>query len=108
MTTVSNFVQQKSAQSNLRSAAIADFDQILNKAQDLVKATAGAGEEQVEELRKGIERQLKLAKSQLSDLEENVKEGAHTANTYVHHNPWPFIGAAAGVGVLLGALAVRK
>ncbi len=92
----------------IRTQAISDFDDIITKAQEMVKASADAGSEQVDELRHGIERQLKLAKTQLSDLEDNVLDTARGADRYVHENPWPLIGAAAGIGVLVGVLVARK
>ncbi len=108
MATTSARRNQSQARNGIRTQAISDFDEIITKAQDMVKATADAGGEQVDELRHGIERQLKLAKTHLEDLEDNLADGARGADRYVHENPWPLIGAAAGIGILVGVLVARK
>jgi len=37
-----------------------------------------------------------------------VREAAANADEYVHANPWQAVGAAAGVGLLLGLLLSRR
>jgi ElaB/YqjD/DUF883 family membrane-anchored ribosome-binding protein len=48
----------------------------------------------------------------LSELEQDVtaraREAAQKTNAYVHENPWPSIGVAAGVGFLVGLLLGRR
>lgn len=107
-TTVRRRSNNHSSTQALRTQAIADFDDIISNAQDLVKATAAAGEDQVDEIRKKLEGQLEAARDQLVSLEENIKERAKGVDNYVHENPWQSIGIAAGVGVLIGAFAARK
>jgi ElaB/YqjD/DUF883 family membrane-anchored ribosome-binding protein len=36
------------------------------------------------------------------------RQAAAATDDYVHANPWPVIGAAAGIGVLLGILLSRR
>jgi ElaB/YqjD/DUF883 family membrane-anchored ribosome-binding protein len=42
------------------------------------------------------------------DLAARTREAAQKTNAYVHDNPWPSIGVAAGVGLLVGLLIGRR
>jgi ElaB/YqjD/DUF883 family membrane-anchored ribosome-binding protein len=42
------------------------------------------------------------------DLAARTREAAHKTNAYVHDNPWPSIGVAAAVGLLVGLLISRR
>lgn len=39
---------------------------------------------------------------------EKAKEIAHDVDKSVHHNPWPYIGGAAVIGLLLGYTLARN
>lgn len=91
-----------------RRQAVHDLEGLIEDARALVKATSNVGEESVTELRTRLENQLELAKDQLLDLEESVKDKARGVDDYVHENPWQAIGIGVGVGFLVGALALRR
>jgi len=38
---------------------------------------------------------------------EKAREFAHDVDKKVHHNPWPYVGGAAAVGLLLGYILGR-
>jgi ElaB/YqjD/DUF883 family membrane-anchored ribosome-binding protein len=42
------------------------------------------------------------------DIAVRAREAAQKTNAYVHENPWPSIGAAAGIGLLVGLLIGRR
>ena len=39
---------------------------------------------------------------------ERTKEAARATDEYVHEHPWQAVGAAAGIGFLLGMLIARR
>jgi ElaB/YqjD/DUF883 family membrane-anchored ribosome-binding protein len=70
---------------------------------------AGAG---YAEARTKLEKSLAQTRSQLSQTEkatlDGIQQAGRAANGYVHENPWPAIGAGAGVGLLVGLLLARQ
>ena len=66
----------------------------------------------LDELRERIGDNLREARSRLLDAEaaikERTREVARVTDEYVHENPWPAIGAAAGVGLVIGLLVGRR
>lgn len=52
----------------------------------------------VEDLRRVVEEQLV----------DRAKEAVCETDRYVRNNPWPSIGIAAGVGILIGVLIRRR
>jgi len=91
---------------------IADFKVVVADAEALLKATANQGGEKVAELRAKTEESLNEAKARMYDAQARViekgKAAAKATDTYVHDNPWASMGAAAGVGLLLGLLIGRR
>jgi ElaB/YqjD/DUF883 family membrane-anchored ribosome-binding protein len=86
-------------------ALVDDADALLKHA--VRDAGAGYGE-----ARARLEQRLAAARSQLSSFEQaavdSVKQAGRAADDYVRENPWPVIGASAGVGLLLGLLIGRR
>lgn len=91
---------------------VADLQRVIADAEELMQATAHQTEGKVVELRERINDNLREARHKLADAEEAIKEKtlemARAADDYVHENPWPSIGAAAGVGLLIGMLISRR
>jgi ElaB/YqjD/DUF883 family membrane-anchored ribosome-binding protein len=91
---------------------IADFKVVVADAEALIKATANTGGEALANLRSKAEDSLAVAKSKMADaqdtLVEKSKAAAKVTDEYVHDNPWKAIGAAAGVGLVIGLLIGRR
>jgi ElaB/YqjD/DUF883 family membrane-anchored ribosome-binding protein len=89
-----------------------DLKTVAADAEALLAATAGDASEKVRDARARAGEALKRARSRLGDAEDELKaratEAASKADRYVHENPWPVIGAAAGIGVLIGILLARR
>jgi ElaB/YqjD/DUF883 family membrane-anchored ribosome-binding protein len=70
---------------------------------------AGAG---YSDARTRLEKRLSHTREQLAALEKasmkRVGDAGRAADGYVHENPWPAIGAGAGIGLLLGLLLGRR
>ncbi len=91
---------------------VADFKVVVADAEALLKATAGQGGEKLAEVRAKAEESLRVAKARMADAQAallaRTREAAKATDAYVHENPWRAIGAAAGVGLVIGLLIGRR
>jgi ElaB/YqjD/DUF883 family membrane-anchored ribosome-binding protein len=89
-----------------------DLKVVVNDAEALLKATAGSASEGASELRSKVQASLTQAAQNLRHMEEaaleKAKAAGHAADDYVHEHPWKSIGAAAGVGLIIGLLIGRR
>jgi ElaB/YqjD/DUF883 family membrane-anchored ribosome-binding protein len=83
-----------------------DFSKVVSDAEGLLKAVREIPGDKAEAMRASVEARLGAAKERLRAIQDTTVErtsaAAKAADTYVHDNPWPLIGAAAVVGFLLG------
>lgn len=91
---------------------IDDFKVVVADAEALLKATANQGGEKLIEVRTKVEESLKVAKARMAEAQTallvQTKAAAKATDAYVHENPWKAIGAAAGVGLVIGLLIGRR
>ncbi|MDZ7594690.1 MAG: DUF883 family protein [Thiobacillus sp.] len=91
---------------------ITDFKVVVADAEALLKATASQGGEKMAEVRAKAEESLRIAKDKMAEAQAallvKTKEAARATDVYVHENPWRAIGAAAGVGLVIGLLIGRR
>ena len=91
---------------------VADLQRVIADAEELMQATAHQTEGKVVELRDRINDNLREARHKLADAEEAIKEKtlemARATDDYVHEHPWNAIGAAAGLGLVMGLLISRR
>ena len=93
-----------------------DFKLILSDAEELLKATAEEGGERANAARTRVEASLRSARDRLGEAADaaaaRARRAAHDTDRYVHANPWPSIGVAAGVatgvGLLIGYIMGRR
>jgi ElaB/YqjD/DUF883 family membrane-anchored ribosome-binding protein len=78
-----------------------DLRAVMTDAEDLLKVTASQSGEEVGKARARAEESLRLARVSLqkagSQLDEQVRK-----------NPWPAVGIAAALGLVLGVVLGRK
>jgi len=90
----------------------ADLKAVVSDAEALLKATAGDAGSKFSGVRDRLEESLKATRERLVDMEEQVlaqtKAAARATDEYVHENPWPSIGIAAAVGLVVGVLIGRR
>jgi ElaB/YqjD/DUF883 family membrane-anchored ribosome-binding protein len=95
-----------------RDKLVQDLKLVIADAEELLHATAGQAGEGAKEMRARVQERLHAAKTNLIHMQEVAAEKARAAtratDNYVHDNPWKAIGAAAGVGLLLGLLIGRR
>jgi len=91
---------------------VTDINAVLADAEALLSATADQGGEQIALVRAKAESSLRLARRRMVEvqtaLRERTQEAVRLSDDYVHENPWNAIGAAAGVGLLVGFLLGRR
>lgn len=91
---------------------VAEIKRALADTESLLSATADQDGEAMAGLRSQVAASLRLAKRRLASVQnamlERTLEAARTTDAYVHENPWNAIGAAAGVGLLIGFLLSRR
>jgi ElaB/YqjD/DUF883 family membrane-anchored ribosome-binding protein len=89
-----------------------DFKVVIADAEALLKATAGQGGEVVAAARARAEESLAVAKARMAEAQEallvKTRAAAKATDEYVHMHPWKAIGAAAGVGLVIGMLIGRR
>ena len=95
-----------------RDKLVQDMRVVIADAEDLLRATANQAGEKIAVARERIQDSLYQAKVKLAEAEamvtERAREAARYTDEYVHENPWRAIGAAAGIGLLLGLLISRR
>jgi ElaB/YqjD/DUF883 family membrane-anchored ribosome-binding protein len=89
-----------------------DLKIVIADTEELLKATAGQAGDKIQSIRARVEETLHSAKIRMEDMEhdavEKVKAAAKATDQYVHNNPWPAVGIATGIGLLVGWLMGRK
>ncbi|GAA4413940.1 DUF883 family protein [Quisquiliibacterium transsilvanicum] len=91
---------------------LADMRVVVGDLESMLKATANSADADVRALSERLRDRLSVAKSRLLDAEhamlERGRQLARTTDDYVHQHPWSAIGAAAGIGLLLGVVISRR
>lgn len=91
---------------------ITDFKVVVADAEALLKATASQGGEKMAEIRAKAEESLRVVKQRMDEAQAallvKTKAAARATDDYVHENPWRAVGAAAGVGLVIGLLIGRR
>lgn len=86
-----------------------DLHAVARDAEALLKATADITGERVQEARTRTENTVRQAFDHLYDdkLHRRVRRAARTTDAYIREHSWGVIGAAIGVGLLIGLLTRR-
>ena len=95
-----------------RDKLMADLRVVIADAEELLKLGAGQTGHTASEWRARVESRLAAAQARLSHLQEaavaRARAAGHAADDYVHEHPWKAIGAAAGLGLIVGLLVGRR
>lgn len=91
---------------------MADLRQVIGDAEELLRLGADQTGERATEWRSRVQERITDARHKLADLQDNAiqraKAAGHAADDYVHDNPWKAVGAAAGIGLIIGLLIGRR
>jgi ElaB/YqjD/DUF883 family membrane-anchored ribosome-binding protein len=95
-----------------RDKFVQDMRMVISDAEELLRATANQAGEKIGVARDRIQDSLHQAKVKLAEAEAVLKDrgvqAARYTDQYVHENPWPAIGVAAVIGIVLGLLITRR
>lgn len=90
---------------------VRDFRNFVADVEDLLKATAQSGGEDLAKAKEKLNERIAQAKTSLAAASESLADRASktaaSANEYVHEKPWPVIGAGAALGFVAGYLLTR-
>ena len=94
------------------AALKADLAAVMRDAEALMKASADAGGDKVNEARTRIRESLESAKRRLLEAERSAvrhgEEAVTATEDHIKRNPWQSVGIAAGVGLVIGVLLARR
>ena len=89
-----------------------DLRAVVTDIEELLKATAGEASDEVAKARIRAEATLSNAKTRLMEAEREIagraRGAVRQADRYVREDPWPIIGVAAGVALVLTLLLDRR
>ncbi len=87
-----------------------DLHNVARDAEALLSATADVGGDRVQEVRARAERSLREAMDHLDGarLQRRMRKAARRTDSYIRDHSWGAIGAAAGIGLLIGLLARNR
>jgi len=102
----------KVAMADASAAITADLKTVIRDIQVLLKAAAANGTELAGNAREQLETALLGLQARLVEVEKaaaaRATEMGKVADTYVRENPWHAVGAAAGIGLVVGMLICRR
>lgn len=91
---------------------VQDLKAVVGDAEALMHATTGDVSERAVKARTRAEESLRHARTRIVEVERQVlaqaKAAARATDGYVHENPWPSLGVAAGVAFVAGLLVGRR
>lgn len=89
-----------------------DLQAVVTDTEALLRTSVADGSELASGARRQAEESLRHARSRMIEIEQRLaaraRAAAQSTNTYVHENPWPAIGVAAGIGFLAALLLTRR
>jgi ElaB/YqjD/DUF883 family membrane-anchored ribosome-binding protein len=87
---------------------VTDLKRIVQSSEELLHATKDAVGDKAQEVRGRLTDALDTAKRTCRELEDKAIEGAKAADKTIRDHPYQSIGAAFGIGLLIGVLVTRK
>lgn len=91
---------------------VGDFRELIREGEALLRSTASLSGEALGQARDRFRATLKDAKERVGDASfvamDRGREALAATDGVVRANPWWAVGAAAGLGFVLGALLVRR
>lgn len=85
-----------------------DIKTLVRDAEALLRASAEGAEELTEEARDRTQQSLHALRSQLADIERDLKGRAEVLDGYVRDNPWTAVAVVGGIALLVGLLMGRR
>ena len=90
------------------SHTVDDLKSLLHEAESALSNTTGAAGDKFDELRDRLRTAVDEGKHSLDHLRRQASRRAKQADQLVRQNPYYAVGIAAGIGALIGIVAVRS
>ena len=95
-----------------RERVLEDLKTLSRDAEDLLKSLAGDASEKGKQLKARLAAALERSKATTVEIQKRVVQSARLAakgtDTVIREHPYPSLGVALGLGVLVGVLIARK
>lgn len=85
-----------------------DLKEVAKDAEELLKATANQAGDKVSEVRQRLSRALDSAKETCERWQDKSVEAAKATDRVIRDHPYESLGAAFGLGILIGVLVARR
>lgn len=85
-----------------------DIKTLVKDAEALLRASAENAEDLTGEARERAEQSLHTLRSQLGDIERDLKGRAEVLDDYVRDNPWTAVAIAGGIALVVGLVLGRR
>jgi len=104
--------QGAQALSRTKDDLMKEFENLVSAGETLLKSTSSLSTGALADAREAFSVALSDAQTQYNKLSKaaqaKTREAATAADDYVHANPWPAIGIAAGIAFVVGAVSMRR
>ena len=91
---------------------VREFRTLINEGEELMRQTSNLSGDALAMARERFRARLADARLRVNDLSdvtrERGREYARAADDYVRESPWVSVGAAAGLGLLVGLIIARR
>lgn len=109
---IASFEESGRALAQSKDELMREFRNLIRDGESLLRSTTSVSGDALAQAREQFRTKLEEARTRISEASrvaaERGRQAAAATDDYVHANPWPIIGAAAAVGVLLGILVSRR
>jgi len=85
-----------------------DLQNLVQHAEELLRATAGSAGEAASEARQQAQESLEAVRARLADFERDMTDRARAVDGYVQDNPWTAIAVVGAAALLLGLVMGRR
>jgi ElaB/YqjD/DUF883 family membrane-anchored ribosome-binding protein len=87
---------------------ITDIKRVVRDSEELLQNTTGMMGEKANEVRERLADSLKAARQTYTKIENKTVQGARAADKRIREHPYQSIGAAFGIGLLIGIFIKSK
>src|SRR5258708_14942340 len=108
---IASFQESARALAQSKDDLMREFRNLIRDGESLLRSTTSASGEALAQAREQFRGRLDEARTRVGEISQIAadrgRRAALATDDYVHANPWPAIGAAAGAGLLVGILISR-
>ncbi len=106
------FEEGSAALERSKDELIREFRKLVDEGEALLTSTTSLSGEALALARERFRARLMEVKTRIDDLtvagRDIGRRAVVAADGYVRENPWPAVGVAAGLGLVIGALTIRR